>query len=403
MKDFDVKALGGAKVPEGVKITKQLTREVDGKKASIFIGVDGNNKKVRYTLIDGKMEELQERTTAGKNTYVTKKEADAIIMQMLGTKGVPAGVTIKFETDQNGTVSPKLLFKGEKLDAKGMKLLAQQQRVADMQNEELAKAKEPEQKGLPEHVKIAVDIAKNIKFDEVAETKDLAAVTPEETKPQGTKYKKKAPSGMEGRRAKAADTPASKKAIEAAKKRGTEKTEKSGTIENTTGIKKPEEYKPSTIKGTETPWGKPITAPRVTSKDIDKVQKAKKDKLDSDNGFKMGRARIAAKGGAIDRNTMHEHIRNINNISEGNVMKFLNEYDKGNGDLAMDIIRQLAKYNTPASKNAAIKLLEGACKENNNNPAIQSVLQSIEKGPLNWTEYARTADTVLWSVMHQKH
>lgn len=84
MKDFDVKALGGAKLPEGVKITKQLTRQVDNKEASIFIGKDKEGNKVRYAVIDGQAKELVATETTGKNTYTTKDEFEAELMNTYG-------------------------------------------------------------------------------------------------------------------------------------------------------------------------------------------------------------------------------------------------------------------------------------------------------------------------------
>ena len=213
---------------------------------------------------------------------------------------------------------------------------------------------------------------------------------------QMEKQLKKSPNGLNSKKAVA--TPESQKAIEAAKKRGAEKTGKANDPQVPAGIKKPED-KPRTIAGTETPWGKPIAAPKVTGKDVDKVQKSRQA---NENGLKMGEARAKARDGFIDRRQMQDFIRNINEVSNGNVMNFLKSYYKGFGVGKFDIIRQLAHYNTPASKNAAIKLLESACKENKNNPAIQSVLQSIENGPLNWTEYATTADSILLNVMKNK-
>ena len=155
------------------------------------------------------------------------------------------------------------------------------------------------------------------------------------------------------------------------------------------------------VEGTETQWGSGVKKPKVDNAAMEKARKANLRKQAIDNGTKMGQA--ARNGYQIDKKTMHEHIRNINNISEGNVIAFIKAYDKGNGGTIIDIIKQLARYNTPASKNAALKLLRGASKECNNDPVIASVANSIENGPLNWTEYAKTADRILYHTLNGKH
>ena len=71
--------------PEGVTFTKQLTRKVNDKNdIIIFIGRDKDNNKVRYAEIDGKMKELVATETTGKNTYTTRDEFEAELMQKFG-------------------------------------------------------------------------------------------------------------------------------------------------------------------------------------------------------------------------------------------------------------------------------------------------------------------------------
>lgn len=62
--------------------TKTVEREVDGRKTTIIVGENSKGEKVRLDADTG--EELIEKTTAGKNTYVTKSELEKQVTEQTG-------------------------------------------------------------------------------------------------------------------------------------------------------------------------------------------------------------------------------------------------------------------------------------------------------------------------------
>ena len=75
---------------------KALFRQVNDEpeKRKIRIGKDLDGKKYRYT--DDTHEELIAKTTAGKNTYLTKAEFDRQVREMLQVDALPEGIKAEF-------------------------------------------------------------------------------------------------------------------------------------------------------------------------------------------------------------------------------------------------------------------------------------------------------------------
>ena len=193
MKDFDVKALGGVNLPEGVKITKQLTREVDNQKASIFIGKDSEGNKVRYTIINGEAKELVATDTTGKNKYTTKEEFEAELMNKYGMSSkefARKGIIAEYK---HGELTFTNIKSGEKIpDA----VLAQQEvkHQQDVANEKIKKA----QIKMPEFELGVIELPR-IDKNELAKLNITTST--DEVKKQGATEKSKKPKGMTGQRA----------------------------------------------------------------------------------------------------------------------------------------------------------------------------------------------------------
>lgn len=73
---------------------KKLTREVDDSPREIRIGHDRDGNKFRYT--DDTHEVLVTKTTAGKNTYMTKAEFDKQVCEILHVNKLPQGIKAEF-------------------------------------------------------------------------------------------------------------------------------------------------------------------------------------------------------------------------------------------------------------------------------------------------------------------
>lgn len=74
---------------------KLIKREVDGEPdRAIRVGRDEDGKKFRYT--DDTHEELVTKTTAGKNTYLTKSEFDNRVKEILMVDEIPEGIRAEF-------------------------------------------------------------------------------------------------------------------------------------------------------------------------------------------------------------------------------------------------------------------------------------------------------------------
>ena len=362
---------------------EELKRTVgNDEKHEILVGRDKNGKKVR---VDAKtLEELVTVETTGKNTYMTKSEFNKLIEQVLHVKELPAGMTAEF---QHGN----LVFKrgGDVLTAKDLREDAGL--IAQRQKEKLEAEREMTQK-LLEDVK-PLSLTPDLDMSKLSEVKIKNLPSPTATVAlQDTPAPAPKPSATPARNKRIVNNPTT------AKKKPANNPASRTPTETATppSIARPSDN-PVVIRGAGT-WneGQPLT----TEDNLKKGRQQRIRQTVINNGNKMGEA---AKGHDIDKKIMHEHIRNINNIPDGNVMNFIRAYDKGNGITVLDIIQQLARYNTPASRNAALKLLYGASKECHNDPVIESIAQTIDSHPNNWGQYALTADRILFNTLNGRH
>lgn len=161
--------------------TKTIEREVDGKKTDIIVGKNAQGEKVRLDALTG--EELVEKTTAGKNTYVTKSELEKQVTEQ-------TGMTLQELKDNN--IVPQfrhgqLIFvtpNGEPADRQ-LKLLQDKQKV----DKALADATKEFQNDFVK--KSQDDLKKPLEAQVEASKNNLASIEPIEisaiAKPQGAK------------------------------------------------------------------------------------------------------------------------------------------------------------------------------------------------------------------------
>ena len=388
----------------GNNSTKEIKREVDRgngnvQQREILVGKNADGKKIR---VDAEtLEELVSVETSGKNKYITKSEFDQLVRDTLKVSKLPAGMTAEF-------IHGQLVFKrgGDILTTRELRkdagLIAQ--RIADEANSKPESSQANAEafvmkEQLPEVKPIIVETP-SAPVNSLGENASKAVYDADDKK-EITQTPEAKPEQ------KSVQTPIPKTKAKPVQKSAKKSVSNTGAA-TSKGAELPAELrrpsdKPEIIKGTENPWGAKAERPKLDNAAMERARQTNRKKEALENGFKMGQA--AKYGWQIDKKVMHEHIRNINKIGEGNVTAFLRSYDKGNGSAVIDIIKQLARYNTTsptASKNAALKLLYGASKENKNDPALISVAQTIEKAPADWTEYARTADTVLYNILKRK-
>ncbi len=110
---------------------KKITREVDNTPREIRVGHDKEGNKFRYT--DDTHEVLVTKTTAGKDTYLTKTEFDRQVKDILQVRQMPEGIRAEFrngcivfidkETNLSLTASelrndPRVLAAQDELDLK---------------------------------------------------------------------------------------------------------------------------------------------------------------------------------------------------------------------------------------------------------------------------------------------
>ena len=146
----------------GDNSTKEIKRYVNGKEETIIVGKK-DGQKIRYMADEnGHLKELVATSTEGKNTYTTREEFDAKLMEKYGTTQAElkkSGITVEFRhgkfvftQNSSGKVIPDNVL--AQLEA---------QHKADL-------AKNAQPKELPGFVKVAVDATQNLVADGVIES-----------------------------------------------------------------------------------------------------------------------------------------------------------------------------------------------------------------------------------------